>query len=262
MKLVLEDLPKRDMQIYVATTVVENAMFARIVMVDPRCGSLVRQIIDKAQCVWLLVWLVVRDLFRDLRDEEEFPLVQRRLDSFPDELEECISNIMGRIDKIPHEETAKIFLITVEAVQPIPVLSMKYFIAEAEDRDCVLKLEMASLSTREVFRTRNKWRKLLNSRCRDLLEVTRTIEENEHFLENQVDFLHRTVRDFLRDNYQNELRQRAGTQFDAKYSLCNNIVAFVKVSVLATSDSIPVNIRHLRMELLDLVDECCTTQET
>lgn len=254
-KLTLEDLTKSDMQMYVATTLVENAIFARMAMVDPRCGLLVRQIADKAQGVWLWVWLVVRDLLRDLRGEEEFPLLQRRLDSFPDELEGYFSNIMGRIDKIHREETAKIFLVAVEAVQPIPLLSLKYLNAEAEDRDYALKLEMAPLSIQEVFRTKLKWRKLLNSRCRDLLEVTGIIEENEHFLGNRVDFLHRTVRDFLRDNYQDELRRRAGTQFDAKYSLSNIIVALVKVSVLATSDSIVDNIRHLGMELLDLVDE-------
>ena len=50
------------------------------------------------------------------------------------------------------------------------------------------------------------------------------------FLPNRVDFLHRTVRDFLRDNYLDQLRSCAGDRFDAKFSLCSMIVALCKIS--------------------------------
>jgi hypothetical protein len=68
------------MRQYVHTMLVENEAFAKIAKKDLRCETLVPQIAEKAQGVWLWVYLVVRDLVRDLKREEEFPLLQRRLD--------------------------------------------------------------------------------------------------------------------------------------------------------------------------------------
>lgn len=65
---------------------VENEGFTDVSKHDDRCNSLVPQIAEKVQGVWLWVYLVVRDLLKDLKGEEEFPFLQRRLDSFPDEL--------------------------------------------------------------------------------------------------------------------------------------------------------------------------------
>ena len=65
---------------------------------------------------------------------------------------------------------------------------------EAEDRDYALRLDETPISEREVLQTKMKWKKLLVSRCRDLLEATGTIKQDERSLDNKVDFFHRTVR--------------------------------------------------------------------
>lgn len=44
-----------------------------------------------------------------------------------------------------------------------------------------------------------------------------TRDQPGHF---QVEFLHRTVRDFLFQEYRDELQTKAGTDFDARLSLC------------------------------------------
>ncbi len=90
-----------------------------------------------------------------MKGEEEFPLLQRRLDRFPDELEEYFANILDRIDKICRNETAKI-LMAVHAVQPIPLLSLKFLSMEAEDRDYALKLAVMPILERELFQTKTK----------------------------------------------------------------------------------------------------------
>jgi hypothetical protein len=229
-KLVLEDLTRDDLRKYVHTMLVQNETFSQMSSHDPRCETLVPQIAEKAQGVWLWVFLVVRDLLRDLKGEEEFPLLQRRLDSFPDELEKYFEDILNRIDKIHQEETARIFLIAVTALQPFPLLSLQYLSMEAADTDYAIQMELSRLSTWEAFQLRQKWKKRLNTRCRDLLEVDQAcIWEDLPFLDGRVDFLHRTVRDFLRDNYHDELRRRAGVGFDARASLCKTIVALTKV---------------------------------
>ncbi len=228
-KLILEQLTKDDMRQYVHTMLVQNKAFLMMANLDHRCGSLVPQIAEKAQGVWLWVYLVVRDLLRDLKGGEEFPLLQRRLDSFPDELEKYFANILDRVDKIHREETARIFLMTVTAVQPVPLLSLKYLNMEITDPYYAFKLEICPLPAQEAYVLKTKWKKLLNSRCSDLLEVDGEIQMDSHtILSTKIDFLHRTVRDFLRHSYQDELRNRAGPEFEARISLCNVMIALSK----------------------------------
>ncbi|KAF2194685.1 hypothetical protein K469DRAFT_734449 [Zopfia rhizophila CBS 207.26] len=212
-KLVLEELTKHDMWEYVQNMLTKNGDFNKIV--------------EKARGVWLWVFLVVRDLLRDVKGEEDYHFLQRRLDSFPDELEKYFESILGRIDKIHREETARIFRTAVEAVRPLPVLAFKYLGMEQEDPEYFLNVEVSPISQDEAFETARRWRKLLNSRCRDLLEVNSSDSETT-FLKYKVDFLHRTVRDFLRDNYQEELRSRTAAHFNPTLSLCKIILALTK----------------------------------
>jgi hypothetical protein len=55
---------------------IQNEAFSKMSNRDPHCETLVPQIVQKAYGVWLWVYLVVRDLLRDLKGEEEFPLLQ------------------------------------------------------------------------------------------------------------------------------------------------------------------------------------------
>lgn len=139
---------------------VKDRTFSRTANNDPRCATLVSQIVQKAQGVWLWVYLVVRDLLRDLKGEEDFPLLQRRLDSFPDELEGYFGDTIDRIDKIHREETARIFLLAVTAVKPFPLLSLKYLSMEADDQDYALKMEFSRISATEAVKIKGKWKSL------------------------------------------------------------------------------------------------------
>ena len=89
------------MRKYVHSMLVENEVFAEVSEHDDQCKTPVPQI---TQSVWFWVYLVVRDLLRDLKGEEEFPFLQRRIDSFPDELEKYFASIMKQIDKIYRQE--------------------------------------------------------------------------------------------------------------------------------------------------------------
>ncbi|PMD63535.1 uncharacterized protein K444DRAFT_626616 [Hyaloscypha bicolor E] len=228
-KLVLEDFTNNDMQKYVHNMLAQDKIFMKAAKGDSRCQTLVPQIADKAQGVWLWVYLVVRDLLRDLKGREGFPLLQRRLDSFPAELEKYFASIIERIDKIHREETAKIFRITVDAVTPIPALGLQYLLVEQEDPEYALKMQIQPIFREQEWENAQKWERLLNSRCSDLLELNfRSTNYAPPIMHHKVEFLHRTVIDFLRDNYQNELREWAGHFFDTSSSLSNIILGLIK----------------------------------
>ncbi|KAE9369265.1 hypothetical protein N431DRAFT_469190 [Stipitochalara longipes BDJ] len=240
-KLVLEDLTRDDMRTYVHTMLVQNKWFTQMSILDPCCETLVPQIAQRAQGVWLWVYLVVRDLLRDLKGEEAFPLLQRRLDSFPDELEKYFENIIDRIDRIYREETSRIFLVAITSVQPFPLLYLHCLNMEMANENYALEMKTLSpISSREAQALQRKWKKLLFSRCRDLLEASpESPRDGVHILNCKVDFLHRRVRDFLRNNYLDELRKRAGQRFDARSALCKMIVVLSKVSAGGTNKMSP-----------------------
>ncbi|KAF8242251.1 hypothetical protein K440DRAFT_639383 [Wilcoxina mikolae CBS 423.85] len=212
----------------------KNELFRNLRKADRRCDSLVPQIAEKAQGVWLWVYLVVRDLLRDLDSDEGYPLLQRRLNEFPPELEEYFRATLRRIDPIYRKETAQIFLITVDAVRPVPVYALMFLDSERQDPEYVLKKDIKPVTRAEADDTCKTWRNRLNNRCKDLLEVKVNTDSDfsggVHFLRYKVDFLHRTVRDFLRDNYQSELREETGPEFSARFSLCKMLLALVKAA--------------------------------
>lgn len=181
--------------------------------------------------------------------------MQRRLDSFPDELEKYFANMIDRIDKIHREETARIFLVNVEAAAPAPLFSLKYLSMEATDPDYAFKMEMSQISSQEALQIKRKWTKLLNSRCRDLLKVRTMSREHSYFLDYRVFFLHRTVKDFLRNNFEGELQKCAGDEFNVRTSLCNTIIALSKASVDLPLDTLLHDPPDLISPNFDLVDE-------
>jgi hypothetical protein len=95
----------------------------------------------------------------------------------------------------------------------------------------------------------SKWRKLLNNRCKDPTEVHSRLNEDA-FTEYKVDFLHRTVRDLLRENYMSTLRKDAGENLDARVSLCWILIALIK-AVSITTDFVGSGLN----QLFGLVDE-------
>jgi hypothetical protein len=83
--------------------------------------------------VWLWVYLVVKDLLRDIKNLEDYPQLLRRFDSFPSELKDYFARILGQTESIFAEETAKILLTTLDARRPLPVLAYKFLIEESRD---------------------------------------------------------------------------------------------------------------------------------
>src|SRR6266487_2141991 len=74
-KLALQELTKEDMREFVKDMVEENDVFTQLAQRDSRYQSLVLQITEKAQGVWLWVYLVVRSLLRGLDGADEFELL-------------------------------------------------------------------------------------------------------------------------------------------------------------------------------------------
>ena len=247
--LVISGFTKDDMRLYVKRRLETSAKFKELQSRDPACGEIVGQIADIAQGVWLWVFLVTHDLIQAVNRKEETRTLRRIVDQFPKELEEYFSFIINSVRSPYRQEMAQIFLITIDEVQPLPLYAFSLLDHLKADPEHAITADILPLNIEQV-RLDDKVRKdHLQNRCKDLLIV----EDGKHptYLEHPVDFLHRTVRDFLRDCYYNNLmKELAASDFNPVLSLSNMMLFLLK--------GLPViNIRHPESitRLIKITDE-------
>lgn len=201
-------LTKDDMDKYIRDLLGENGVFGRLAGSDDRYHQLISMISERAEGVWLWVYLVVRDLLRDIRDNESYDQLLVRLNSYPKELEDYFKDILRRIDKIHQGESAQIFLLAYHSRQYFPpsVLCLPH-LSIPNDPNLALQAFNTPLrpaTVEELDALCKTWEPRLQNRCRDLLKFQPGYD---------IRFLHRTVRDFM-GGHLRELEERRPTGFD------------------------------------------------
>ncbi|KAE9367299.1 hypothetical protein N431DRAFT_444453 [Stipitochalara longipes BDJ] len=176
-------------------------------------------------------------LMKDIEGKEDYEFLKKRLDGIPPRLEAYFADIINRIDPIYKEETAQIFLLTVEAVQPLPLLALYFLEIERRDTNYAMKIDLQNFKTLDLKNISEIWRVKLKSRCRDLLKPQLGYSAMDKAGNNcfswQIEYLHRTVRDFLQKNHQAKLFEAAPKDFDAKVSLCRVTLSMLRLHVQA-----------------------------
>lgn len=219
--LIVQDFTRSDMREFVRCELEENPGFQELKTSDAeRSQNLVSEIVTRAKGVWLWVYLVVRDLTRDVNNQEDFHFLEKRLDAIPDQLEKYFAEIMDRIEMIYKPEMAQIFLTAAASVRPLPLYAFS-FLSGVERRD------LGSVTDKELRWKSDALQKKVKTRCRDLLTIQFEPDE-KFFFRLSVDFLHRTVRDFLRKNYQTTLHQEAPPGFNEQAALCSMMVGLLR----------------------------------
>ncbi|GKZ22101.1 hypothetical protein AbraCBS73388_008038 [Aspergillus brasiliensis] len=132
---------------------------------------------------------------------------------------------------------ARTLAVTLEAYEILPV--MCYWFLDQEAPDYALKLEAHPLNI-ETIKSRTKtMRTRLNAYCKGLLEVEYCGDPEDIKMSlftllysNCVDFLHRTVRDFLwTPGMQALLRTWLPQDYNLDLDICNAVVGLIKNSI-------------------------------
>ena len=257
-QLALEDLSREDIKIYVRDTLEKNPRFRALKVKDNRSQDLVQEIVQKARGVFLWVILVVKSLLTGLSNADRVGDLQRRLRGFPETLEKYFGHMIASVEPMYREQTAQAFTFALEADEPLS-LTMYSFLDE-EDLDAVIAAPISSLTTEDILTRQDDMERRLSARCKGLLEVDfcpdRDYEEysNHHrtapegylyrrlFSEPKVQFLHRTVKDFLHTtDMQNLFAECLKAGFQPKIQFCKAFLAQLKrvdCSVLGSNDKL------------------------
>ncbi|KAI0885146.1 uncharacterized protein GGS22DRAFT_139493 [Annulohypoxylon maeteangense] len=229
--LVLEEKTRGDMAKYIHGTLEEDRRFLRLKAREDRADELATEISEKANGVFLWVFLVVRELLRGLNEEDDFSTLQRRLRRLPDDLEKYFQHMLNQLDRTYQEKSARALLVSAAAWSspPIDVLyGIQYGISRSEF--CrMAEVQAIDNPQRENLRRTAQFH--LNSWCRDLLGISRGSDYD------RVEFLHRTVRDFLcTEDIWRSLEKRAGVDFNPLLVLCRASLAQMTYHVHVTLD--------------------------
>ena len=219
-KLYLEDLNKSDIELFVRNKLVDRADFIRYQQRDSRCNAIIEEIVEKAQGVFLWVFLVVRSLAEGLDNADRFIDLQRRLRSFPADLDAYFRHILFSLDPVYREQTAHAFQVSLHTRRPLSLLNHWFLDREEEHEGFATEMKIEVLGEDELKSRNAEMRQRLNGRCKGLLEVS---------IYDVVDFLHRTVKDFLlAEDMQRLLVAWAHDQFDVDLAICKTRLAEFK----------------------------------
>lgn len=163
---------------------------------------------------------MVKSLLAGLTYDDRVSDLQRRLDALPADLERLYVTILDDLDPFYLEHASQYFKLMMKARDPPSALIFSF--ADEEDPEFALKQSVRPLTDDEISMRVMTTRRRLNSRCRGLLELGP---------ENRVQFLHRSVKDYL-DNQDIQHRLEGATgDFDADLKYCAAYLAFLKSTI-------------------------------
>ncbi|KAI4951981.1 hypothetical protein J4E91_003443 [Alternaria rosae] len=193
-KLRLQDLTASDISTYVSDALRSHTYSANYN--DATAETLVNDIRSKADGVFLWVVLACRALLEGFEAYDSVEELRRRVDELPPELENLFRHILNGLPTRYLQQAAQLLRVCYirRSLEIQPELS-SVSLAWAHEKDmraCAMgEFTTPSLEEKKALTTRFEGR--LRSRCRGLLEVYTSADEDDSY----VEFMHRTVFEYL-----------------------------------------------------------------
>jgi hypothetical protein len=233
-KLCLEVLTYDDIRNYVHARLESSDKFQRLKKIYPEASTvIISPIVQKARGVFLWVILVVEELLRGLRDGDSLVKLQRTIEEIPADLDEYFMRMLQSIPlNYRREASALLQIKRYQASRPdiesLPLMILAYFDSLQPDFVLQPSFEVFDWSDNETGKyIFDCMRRRLNSRCMGLLEIHHdSFDQTCLHLTAKVEFLHRTVRDFLLDSGANRiLNQFTDVPVDAQMFHCSRLLS-------------------------------------
>ncbi|KAK7991112.1 hypothetical protein PG990_015392 [Apiospora arundinis] len=253
--LKLEDLTRNDIRRYVSDKLDEHPQFKKLTLINENYSHIVDAVVNRAQGVFLWVYLVVRTLLEGLTFHDSVKTLYQRLQEFPPDLELFFQHLIDSVAPIYRTQMARYFKIATLAHGPLPAMLYSYLDDIDDNPDFAIALAHSELELGQARLRRNQLKRRLDGRSRGLLELVRYNAEAEatafglrrfdfipievEFFSYKVDFLHRTVRDFLHQSAEvaNSLQHVLGSE-NCPLTACHAILAEMKTAPFDFEDKL------------------------
>ena len=249
-RLYLQDVTRQDIEAYVQKMLEANASYRKEIQGQYRTEwymSLVSLITEKAQGVFLWVFLVVRSLLEGLENGDSISILRKRLEELPGDLQKLFQRMLDEIPRVYRETTARNFQVALTAVEPLQ--AMVYAQMDDDDPPNDSRSLTIPYSAAEISRIVEKTSKQLNTSTKGLLECSPSTESDRpaqsQYYRIFVDFLHRTVRDFLYENH-DSIQEIAGSQLQVHKMICRALLQILQRNPFDKRDDLEMKQRVVR----------------
>jgi hypothetical protein len=259
--LLVQELTYRDIKIYITTKFLAHSGFKILQRQDPVfADDLLESIAKKAEGVFLWVVFVVKSLLVGITNGDRISDLEKRLQALPAELEDLFEKILDSLDKFYFEHASELFQLVRVALEPPSLLCLSF--ADEDDPDFCLKQPISRLKKADYSERASIMSRRVNSRCKGLLEVAPLSHshpdyqkgngssdlisvapdpENERRTfhpDQNVQYLHRTVRDFLEHpRIWSRITSATLQTFNPDVSLCRSFASQLKITEPKSLDS-------------------------
>jgi hypothetical protein len=196
LKLYLQDLTRDDIALFARGKLEDHFAAAALKRDVPAYEDLIKQIVERAQGVFLWVYLVVRSLREGLSNGDGILLLQARLRSLPSDLEALFERMLDSVDKVYKAQMAVTFKVALASDGPLLMMTCSFL--EEEDPDFAIKLHVGPSDMAEIESRKETLHRRLSGSYKGLLEIQADHLFKGHlYFKYSIGFLHRTLRDFL-----------------------------------------------------------------
>jgi hypothetical protein len=222
-KIYIHELTYDDIRNFTTSRLTEHPRWNKTQFRLADQNFIINEITSKAQGVFLWVYLVTNSLRDGLQNGDTMHDVRSRILSLPSKLEDFFRHMIDTVDKVYSVKTAHTLRLATHASESLYFLFYSMMENEYEDPDYALNIGTAGISEAQCEALWDQCKRQINARCGGLLEV-----KSSHM----VEFLHRTVRDFLRGKEMTDfLAIKSEPGFSPSTSILRAYVAMMKCNL-------------------------------
>lgn len=220
--LKMHQLTRDDICGYTRSRLSEHWAWTTIAANTSLADSLIDLILQHAEGVFLWVVLVVKEIRESMSNYDSLEDLFRRVEGFPSDLGEFFQQILESVDPFYHAKMSTALQLTLRASGPLQ-LHIYYFHEKIlTDPSYALTSPISQPNEEDEEERCDIIEKRLTGWCKGLLEV-----QKHNGLD--VQFLHRTVRDFLQTpTLAAFLKAKAPVDFSANLAIMRAYTAWIK----------------------------------
>ncbi|KAF2993397.1 hypothetical protein E8E13_001087 [Curvularia kusanoi] len=228
-KLLMEDFNHQDISAYVNHVLGDDEDYRELQDVETNGKMLLEETVTSANGVFLWVVLVVESLLIGLREGDGIDRLRSRLQGLPIDLEKLFERILfNDVEPTHRERAARMFLMTLKAKDNLPLMAYWYL----DEPEAIT--ERQPLRLQQTIYRHKAVKKKLTANGKGLLETRlRSISgpnlSSAILFNFRVDFLHRTVREYL-ELPTTDLHTWLCEDFDTDKAICNAVFSQIKTA--------------------------------
>ena len=250
----LQDLTYRDIVQYVGDKLGNNPRFRQLTAEEPELApELTKEVVNKADGVFLWVILVVKSLLAGLGNRDSIADLQRRLKLLPSDLEALYSHMVTLIDPFYIQEASQIFQLVRIALElganssryngqgrgPLTTLELAFATIAKENLGLAITAPKKGVGAEAVGLKCKRIEDRLKVCCAGLLEVQHhecKLSDGIHIeitgSEGRIQYLHRSVRDYLEqpETWASVVSSNSTTDFNPYFALLQASILQLKLA--------------------------------